>query len=85
MWCRAARRGSVRDAAPSGQKCDPQTRREREVLDRISEAHCNKQGASRMDISPRTFERHRAEAMRKLGARNAVDLVRKALLRRDAV
>jgi DNA-binding CsgD family transcriptional regulator len=33
-----------------------------------------------MNISPRTFESHRAEAMRKLGARNTADLVRKALL-----
>ena len=57
----------------------PLTRREREVLDLISEGHSNKQGALRMGISPRTFESHRAEAMRKLGARNTADLVRKAL------
>ena len=36
-----------------------------------------------MNISPRTFESHRAEAMRKLGARNTADLVRKALLHPD--
>jgi DNA-binding CsgD family transcriptional regulator len=63
----------------------PLTKREREVLDLISEGHSNKQGALRMGISPRTFESHRAEAMRKLGARNTADLVRKALLHRDAV
>jgi DNA-binding CsgD family transcriptional regulator len=61
-----------------GQK--PLTRREREVLNLISEGCSNKQGALRMRISPRTFESHRAEAMRKLGARNTADLVRKALL-----
>jgi DNA-binding NarL/FixJ family response regulator len=61
----------------SGQK--PLTRREREVLSLISEGYSNKQGALRMNISPRTFESHRAEAMRKLGARNTADLVRKAL------
>ena len=33
-----------------------------------------------MQISPRTFESHRAEAMRKLGARNTAELVRTALL-----
>jgi DNA-binding CsgD family transcriptional regulator len=38
-----------------------------------------------MRISPRTFESHRAEAMRKLGARNTADLVRKALLHPNAV
>jgi DNA-binding CsgD family transcriptional regulator len=65
-------------ATSAGQK--PLTRREREVLNLISEGCSNKQGALRMNISPRTFESHRAEAMRKLGARNTADLVRKALL-----
>jgi DNA-binding CsgD family transcriptional regulator len=58
----------------------PLTKREREVLKLISEGYSNKQGALRMNISPRTFESHRAEAMRKLGARNTADLVRLALL-----
>jgi DNA-binding CsgD family transcriptional regulator len=58
----------------------PLTKREREVLNLISEGCSNKQGALRMLISPRTFESHRAEAMRKLGARNTADLVRSALL-----
>jgi DNA-binding CsgD family transcriptional regulator len=65
-------------APESGRK--PLTKREREVLGLISEGYSNKQGALRMNISPRTFESHRAEAMRKLGARNTADLVRKALL-----
>ncbi|CAN7762647.1 helix-turn-helix transcriptional regulator [Bradyrhizobium sp. LjRoot220] len=64
-------------ASETGQK--PLTKREREVLSLISEGCSNKQGALRMNISPRTFESHRAEAMRKLGARNTADLVRKAL------
>ena len=58
----------------------PLTKREREVLNLISEGYSNKQGALQMQISPRTFESHRAEAMRKLGARNTADLVRLALL-----
>ena len=62
----------------SGQK--RLTKREREVLRLISEGYSNKQGALQMQISPRTFESHRAEAMRKLGARNTADLVRAALL-----
>jgi len=69
----------------SGSDQKPLTRREREVLNLISEGYSNKQGALRMQISPRTFESHRAEAMRKLGARNTADLVRKALLRPDTV
>lgn len=69
---------SVELSNPSGQK--RLTKREREVLRLISEGYSNKQGALRMQISPRTFESHRAEAMRKLGARNTADLVRAALL-----
>jgi DNA-binding NarL/FixJ family response regulator len=75
---KARRMRGVMFASGSGQK--PLTRREREVLSLISEGCSNKQGALRMNISPRTFESHRAEAMRKLGARNTADLVRKALL-----
>jgi DNA-binding CsgD family transcriptional regulator len=89
---REARSGLAKDglrtpgvifASSSGQK--PLTRREREVLNLISEGHSNKQGALQMNISPRTFESHRAEAMRKLGARNTADLVRTALLHPGAV
>jgi len=58
------------------------TRRERQVLQLISQGYSNKEGALRMQISPCTFESHRAEAMRKLGARNTADLVRAALLQR---
>lgn len=74
----AARSPGVMFATEHGQK--PLTKREREVLSLISEGCSNKQGALRMNISPRTFESHCAEAMRKLGARNTADLVRKALL-----
>jgi DNA-binding CsgD family transcriptional regulator len=70
-------------SSSSGQK--PLTKREREVLSLISEGYSNKQGALRMSISPRTFESHRAEAMRKLGARNTADLVRTARLHPGAV
>jgi DNA-binding CsgD family transcriptional regulator len=72
------RPGAVAFAADVRQK--PLTKREREVLNLISEGYSNKQGALHMQISPRTFESHRAEAMRKLGARNTADLVRAALL-----
>jgi DNA-binding CsgD family transcriptional regulator len=55
------------------------TPREREVLEHVSQGCSNKQGAVRMHIGSRTFESHRARLMRKLGARNAADLVRIAL------
>lgn len=69
--------GSISSSTPGHR---PLTKREREVLTLISEGYSNKQGALQMRISPRTFESHRAEAMRKLGARNTADLVRAALL-----
>ena len=83
-WQGRAERGSETSrngavlSSEAGQK--PLTKREREVLNLISQGYSNKQGALRMQISPRTFESHRAEAMRKLGARNTADLVRAALL-----
>ena len=83
-WQGRAERGSENGrsgavlSSEAGQK--PLTKREREVLNLISQGYSNKQGALRMQISPRTFESHRAEAMRKLGARNTADLVRAALL-----
>jgi DNA-binding CsgD family transcriptional regulator len=55
------------------------TPRERQVLGCIREGCSNKQGALRLQISPRTFESHRARLMRKLGARNTADLIRIAL------
>ena len=74
----APRAGGTELSGSTGQK--RLTKREREVLRLISEGYSNKQGALRMQISPRTFESHRAEPMRKLGARNTADLVRAALL-----
>jgi DNA-binding CsgD family transcriptional regulator len=55
------------------------TPRERQVLGHVSQGCSNKQGATRMQICPRTFESHRARLKRKLGARNTADLVRMAL------
>lgn len=54
----------------------PLTRRERQVM-----AHCVKGATAKetgiaLGLSPRTVEDHRATLMRKLGARNAADLVR---------
>jgi DNA-binding CsgD family transcriptional regulator len=54
------------------------TPRERQVLVQITDGSSNKEGGHRLGISTRTFETHRAQIMRKLGARNAADLVRLA-------
>jgi two-component system CheB/CheR fusion protein len=55
------------------------TRRQRAVLDLVITGHANKVIASRLGISQRTVETHRAAAMKKLGARSFADLVRLVL------
>ena len=55
---------------------EPLTRREREVLEQFASGASNKEAGRRLGISPRTIEDHRANIMKKLGARNATDLIR---------
>ena len=55
---------------------EPLTRREREVLEQFTAGASNKEAGRLLGISPRTIEDHRANIMKKLGARNAADLVR---------
>lgn len=63
-----------------GSRGERLTPREREVLQLVVQGYSNKKGAGLMRISYRTFECHRAEVIRKLGARNTAELVRLALL-----
>ncbi|TMK45552.1 MAG: response regulator transcription factor, partial [Alphaproteobacteria bacterium] len=51
-------------------------RREREVLEQFTAGASNKEAGRTLGISPRTIEDHRANIMKKLGARNAADLIR---------
>ncbi|HEY3677519.1 MAG TPA: response regulator [Bradyrhizobium sp.] len=55
---------------------EPLTRREREVLEQFASGASNKEAGRQLGISPRTIEDHRANIMKKLGARNAADLIR---------
>jgi DNA-binding CsgD family transcriptional regulator len=55
------------------------TSRERVTLAHILRGASSKEAARRLGVSPRTIEFHRANIMRKLRARNTVDLVRKVL------
>jgi two-component system, LuxR family, response regulator FixJ len=59
--------------------CEPFTRREREVLARIAAGETNKEAARRLGLSSRTIEGYRASIMRKVGARNAAELLRRVL------
>jgi DNA-binding NarL/FixJ family response regulator len=57
------------------------TDREREVLHLAAEGWSNVAMATRLSVSPRTIETHRANLMRKLGLRTQTDLIRYALKR----
>ena len=63
-----------------GSRGERLTPREREVLQLVVQGYSNKKGAGLMRISYRTLECHRAEVIRKLGAKNTAELVRLALL-----
>ena len=52
------------------------SKREREVLEWLSEGSSNKIIARELEISPRTVEIHRANMMNKLGARHSAEAIR---------
>ncbi len=55
--------------------------RESEVLRHIALGYSNKEIAARMEISVKTVEAHKANAMRKLDMTSRIDIVRYAVLR----
>ena len=61
------------------------TPREHEVLAQIVGCASNKEAATKLGISRRTVEIHRAHIMQKLGAKNSVDLMRIVLSRANDV
>lgn len=54
------------------------TNRETEIIELIAEGLTSQQMADKLFISPRTVETHRANVMKKIGVKNAVELVKKA-------
>lgn len=56
------------------------TERETEVLRLIASGYSNKEIAGRLDLSVKTVETHKANAMRKLGLAGRIDIVRYAVL-----
>ena len=58
---------------------EPLTRREREVLEQITAGASNKEAGRQLGISPRTIEDHRANIMKKVGVKNAAELIRRVL------
>lgn len=66
---------------PQGNLEDPYgglTDREREVFHLLIQGQTGKEIAADLDLSIKTIDNHRANIMRKLGVRNAVELVRYA-------
>jgi DNA-binding CsgD family transcriptional regulator len=55
------------------------TRREKDVLFCISEELTTQEIAEKLYISPKTVETHRMNLMSKLGARNSVGIIKKAI------
>jgi DNA-binding NarL/FixJ family response regulator len=56
------------------------TDREAEVLRHIARGYSNKEIAAQLELSVKTVEVHKANAMRKLGFRGRIDIVRFAIL-----
>jgi DNA-binding NarL/FixJ family response regulator len=69
-----------RSAALRGARKSDLTERESEVLRLIAWGYSNKEIAGRMDISVKTVEAHKANAMQKLDMRSRIDIVRYAIL-----
>jgi DNA-binding NarL/FixJ family response regulator len=69
----------IRSGKKASPSAEPLTTREREVLKLIAEGKSSKEIGEMLYISPRTVERHRANMMEKLSAKNMVDLVKYAV------
>ncbi len=69
-------RSSARGASPQNEPSE----REQEVLRMIAWGYSNKEIAARLDLSVKTIEAHKANAMHKLGMRSRIDIVRYAIL-----
>jgi DNA-binding NarL/FixJ family response regulator len=75
---RAIERGESFPAPAAQSRLTP---REEEIVKLVAEAHTTKQIAAILHLSEKTVENHRANAMRKLGMRDRVELVRYAIRR----
>jgi len=56
------------------------SRREEQILHLIARGYANKEIAARLDVSVKTVEMHKANAMRKLGMTSRIDIVSYAIL-----
>ena len=72
--------GRRRQAVPTVAGAGTLSSREEEVLRLIAWGYSNKEIAARLDLSVKTVETHKANAMHKLQMRSRIDIVRFALL-----
>jgi DNA-binding NarL/FixJ family response regulator len=76
-----AQRTLIKDVLERGSSGEELTPREEEIVKLVAEAHTTRQIAELLHLSEKTVENHRANAMRKLGMRDRVELVRYAIRR----
>jgi DNA-binding NarL/FixJ family response regulator len=76
-----AQRSLIKDVLERGSTGEELTPREEEIVKLVAEAHTTKEIAGILHLSEKTVENHRANAMRKLGMRDRVELVRYAIRR----
>jgi len=69
-----------RSTTTRGENKQPLTDRESEVLRLISLGYSNKEIGASLDLSVKTIEAHKSNAMRKLGISGRIDIVRYAIL-----
>lgn len=75
-----AQRSLIRDLLERGAPAESDlTPREEEIVKLVAEANTTREIAELLHLSEKTVENHRANAMRKLGMRDRVELVRYAI------
>jgi DNA-binding NarL/FixJ family response regulator len=80
----AAQQALIKDVLERGRESENKeelTPREEEIVKLVAEAHTTRQIAEILHLSEKTVENHRGNAMRKLGMRDRVELVRYAIRR----
>jgi DNA-binding NarL/FixJ family response regulator len=80
----AAQQALIKDVLERGHETEGEealTPREEEIVKLVAEAHTTRQIAEILHLSEKTVENHRGNAMRKLGMRDRVELVRYAIRR----
>lgn len=77
-----AQQSLIRDLLERGEPGNSElTPREEEIVKLVAEANTTRQIAAMLHLSEKTVENHRANAMKKLGMRDRVELVRYAIRR----